>query len=173
MTEFAAWLAQTSLSNTIAGNLWIIPLVQSIHILAIAVAFVSLLVVVLRIWGLAAADMSLSATTDRFTPFIWGAFAVLVCTGITMVIGEPARELISFSFWAKMTLLAIGIAAVIGFQLHLAEHRQQWETTLVAQPVTRVLAGLTLLVWLGVIVMGRLIAWDARIWGSLSPQLVG
>jgi hypothetical protein len=173
MNEFAAWLAQTSLSNTIAGNLWVIPLVQSIHILAIAVVFVSLLVVVLRIWGWAGRDVSLSATTDRFAPFIWGSFAILALTGITMVIGEPARELISFSFWAKMTLLAIGVLAVIGFQLHLGGHRQQWETTLVAQPGTRILAALTLLVWLGVIVMGRLIAWDARIWGSLSPQLVG
>ncbi len=173
MNEFAAWLAGTSLSNTIAANLWVIPLVQSIHIVAIAVVFVSLFVVVLRIWGWAARDQSLSATSDRFMPFIWGALAVLVVTGVMMVIGEPARELISFSFWAKMALLGIGILAVFGFQRHLAGHREQWETTLVAQPATRLLAALTLLVWLGVIVMGRLIAWDARIWGSLSPQLVG
>jgi hypothetical protein len=173
MTEFAAWLAGTALSNTIAANLWVIPLVQSIHILAIAVVFVSLLVVVLRIWGWAGRDQSLTATTDRFVPVIWGAFALLVLTGLLMVLGEPARELISFSFWAKMALLAIGLLAVIGFQRHLSRHRAAWESTLSAQPLTRLLAGLTLLVWAGVIVMGRLIAWDARIWGSLSPQLVG
>jgi hypothetical protein len=173
MNEFAAWLAGTSLSNTIAGTLWVIPLVQSIHIVAIAVIFVSLFVIVLRIWGWAGRDISLSATTDRFSPFIWGSFVVLAATGVVMVIGEPARELISFSFWAKMTLLAIGLVVVIIFQRHLAGHRQQWEANLVARPMTRILAGLTLLVWLGVIVMGRLIAWDARIWGSLSPQLVG
>jgi len=173
MRDFAAWLASTSLSNTVAGTLWVIPLVQSIHIVALAVAFISLFVIVLRIWGWAGRDQSLSATTDRFTPWIWGSFVVLALTGIVMVIGEPARELISFSFWAKMALLAIGLLAVLGFQQHLKRHRVQWEETLVALPTTRLLAGLTLLVWIGVIFMGRLIAWDGRIWGSLSPQIAG
>ena len=173
MVDFAAWLASTSLSNVVAGTLWVIPLVQSIHIVALAVAFVSLLMVVLRIWGWAGKDLSLSATADRFLPFLWGSFVVLALTGITMVIGEPARELVSFSFWAKMVLLALGLAAVLFFQSHLRAHRSQWEADLVALPSTRFWAGVTLLVWVGVIVMGRLIAWDARIWGPLSPQLVG
>lgn len=173
MRDFAAWLASTSLSSIIAGNLWVIPLVQSIHIVALAVAFVSLFVIVLRIWGWAGKDQTLSATTDRFTPWLWGSFVVLALTGIVMVIGEPARELVSFSFWAKMALLAIGLLAVIAFQRHLARHRTRWEETLVALPMTRFLAALTLLVWIGVIFMGRLIAWDGRIWGPLSPQLVG
>lgn len=173
MVDFAAWLASTSLSSTVAGNLWVIPLVQSIHIVALAVAFISLFVVVLRIWGWAGKDQSLSATADRFIPWIWGSFVLLALTGVTMVIGEPARELVSFSFWAKMALLAVGLLAVILFQNHLSAHRSQWEADLVARPLTKLLAGVTLLVWIGVIVMGRLIAWDARIWGSLSPQLVG
>jgi hypothetical protein len=173
MAEFAAWLAGTDLSALIAGNLWVIPLVQSIHILGIAVVFVSLFVVVLRIWGLAGRDQTLSATADRFIPWIWGSFAVLAATGVVMVIGEPARELVSFSFWAKMALLAIGLFVVIAFQSHLSRHRAQWDETLVALTSTRIFAAVTLLVWIGVIFMGRLIAWDARIWGSLSPQLVG
>jgi hypothetical protein len=172
MSDFAAWLANTSLSNTIAENLWVIPLVQSIHIVAIAIAFVSLFVIVLRIWGWAGSDISLAATANRFAPWLWAALAVLAVTGVLMVVGEPARELVSFSFWAKMVLLAIGIAAVGGFLLHLAHHSSAWEETLIALPTTKVLAGLTLLVWIGVIFMGRLIAWDALIWGPLSPQYV-
>lgn len=170
MGDFAAWLAGTSLNNVIAGNLWVIPLVQSIHIVAIAVAFVSLFVLVLRIWGWAGRDISLAAATGRFVPWLWGALAVLAITGIIMIVGEPARELVSFSFWAKMVLLAIGIATVAGFQAHLARHQAAWEETLVALPATKAAAAATLLVWIGVIVMGRLIAWDAVIWGPLSPQ---
>jgi hypothetical protein len=31
---------------------------------------------------------------------------VLLLTGVVMVIGEPARELLAFSFWFKMSLVA-------------------------------------------------------------------
>ena len=38
MTQFAGWLAQTSLSLTIQTHEWVIPTIQSLHIVAISIA---------------------------------------------------------------------------------------------------------------------------------------
>ena len=48
---------------------------------------------------------------------------------------------------------------------------QRWEESLVKRRVTKSLAILTLLIWAGIIVLGRLIAYD-HIWGawSLAPK---
>src|SRR3989449_4491089 len=107
--QFAEWLSQTSLSILIqTHNAWVIPTIQSIHIIAIGVVLTSVLMIDLRILGRAGRDQTLRATTDRFGPWLSGALLVLLITGVSMVVGEPVRALLSFSFWLKMFFVAVG-----------------------------------------------------------------
>ena len=85
-----------------------------------------------------------------------------------MVIGEPVRELVTFSFWLKMLLVAISTLIAAIFQIMLRKHDQQWEETLVNQRSIKWLAILTFLIWVCIIILGRLIAYD-HVWGSWSP----
>ncbi|MEQ1730862.1 MAG: hypothetical protein ABL982_21035, partial [Vicinamibacterales bacterium] len=101
MSQFAAWLSQTSLSLTIQVHAWVIPTVQSVHIVAIGVVLTSVLMIGLRVLGWAGRDQTLAATTARFGPWMTWALVVLLVTGVVMVIGEPVRELLAFSFWFK------------------------------------------------------------------------
>ena len=85
-----------------------------------------------------------------------------------MVIGEPVRELVTFSFWLKMLLVAISTLIAAIFQIMLRKHDQQWEQTLVNHRSIKLLAILTFLIWVCIIILGRLIAYD-HVWGSWSP----
>ena len=167
MIDFAQWLAQTRLSLAIQTHLWIIPTIQSIHIVCIGIVLASVFMIDLRIFGLAGRDQTLLQTTRRFSPWLWTALAVLLVTGVLMVAGEPVRELLSFSFWLKMSLLAAGILIAITFQLTLRRNERRWEETIINRRTTKSLAILTLLVWCSIIVLGRLIAYD-HVWGSWS-----
>jgi hypothetical protein len=154
--RFAGWLAQTSPSLAIQTNEWVIPTVQSIHIVAIGVVVGSVLMIALRILGYAGRDQTLAQTTSRFGPWaLWG-LAVLALTGVLMVVGEPARELLALSFWLKMALVIVATAA----------------TWMLRRRSSRALAVLTLLIWASVVVLGRLIAYD-YVWGSWSTALKG
>jgi len=163
MYEFAQWLARTQASQTIQTRPWIIPTIQSIHIVAIGIVITSVLMVDLRIFGWAGRDQTLTQTTQRFASWLWGALCVLFVTGLLMVVGEPVRELMSLSFWLKMSLLTIGATLAVAFQIRL----QRDERSLGESVKTKGLAILTLLVWCGIIILGRLIAYD-RVWGSWS-----
>ena len=57
-----------------------------------------------------------------------------------MVIGEPVRELVTFSFWLKMALVAIGALVAVVFQRTLRRHEQHWEDTLVHRRSIKALA---------------------------------
>ena len=105
MLDFAHWLAQTRISLAIQTNLWVIPAIQSIHIVAIGIVLSSVLMVDLRIFGWAGWTRRSAETTRRFAPWLWGALGVLFATGAMMVVGEPVRELLSLSFWLKMSLV--------------------------------------------------------------------
>lgn len=170
MQEFALWLSTTSPSVFIQEhNSWAIPAIQSIHIVGIAMVMGSVLMIDLRILGWAWVDQTLQQTTNRFGPWLTGSLCLLLVTGILMVIGEPVRELVTLSFWLKMGLVAVGAAIALIFQRTLRRHEQRWEDTLVHSPSIKALAILTFLIWVSIIVLGRLIAYD-HIWGSWSPS---
>jgi len=129
----------------------------------------SVFMIDLRVLGWAWMDQTLHQTTRRFGPWLTGALCVLLPTGLLMVIGEPVRELVSFSFWLKMLLVAIGTLIAALFQITLRKHEQLWEETLVHRGSIKFLAVVTFLVWVCIIILGRLIAYD-HVWGSWSPS---
>lgn len=151
MTQFAGWLAQTTVSVWIASHEWVIPTIQSIHIVAIGIALGSAFMIGFRVLGWTGSDQTLADTMARFWPWLLGSLCVLLATGVVMVLGEPARELLAFSFWLKMGLVVIGTAL----------------TWWIGRSNTKPLTVLTLLIWVSVIFLGRLIAYD-HIWGSWS-----
>ena len=168
--QFADWLAQTPVSVAIQTHEWIIPTVQSIHIVLIGVVLGSVLMIDLRILRWAGRDETLAATAARFAPWLSWALAALLVTGVTMVVGEPARELLAFSFWVKLTLVAIGTVVTLAFRRSLRRHEAEWETGLINQTRVRAFAVFTLVIWLCVVILGRLIAYD-HVWGSWSAAL--
>ena len=169
MKQFALWLSTTPPSVFIQEhNTWTIPTIQSIHIVGIAVAIGSVLMINLRILGWAGTDQTLQQTTGRFGPWLTASLWLLLVTGLLMVIGEPVRELITLSFWLKMSLVAAGTVIAAIFQRTLRRHDERWQQSLLDRRSTKVLAVLTVLMWLSVIVLGRLIAYD-YVWGSWSP----
>ena len=170
MRQFALWLSTTPPSVFIQEhNAWAIPAIQSIHIVGIALVMGSVLMIDLRILGWAWADQTLRQTTSRFGPWLTGSLWLLLATGLLMVIGEPVRELVTFSFWLKITLVAVGALTAVRFQRALRQHDQRWEEDVVSRPSIKAFAVVTFLVWAFVIVLGRLIAYD-HVWGSWSPS---
>lgn len=154
MKPFAEWLAQTAPSLAIQNHEWVIPTIQSVHILAICAFVGSVLMIDLHVLGWAWRDQSLRETTARFGPWVSWALGVLLATGVLMIVGEPARELLAISFWMKMALVLVAVFA----QARLRRRP--------AKP----LAAATFLVVVGVIVLGRLIAYD-YVWGSWSAWM--
>jgi len=167
MIPFTQWLSQTSLSLAIQTHDWVIPTIQSIHIVGIGVVVGSVFMIDLRVLGWAGRDQTLVETVARFGPWLSGALCVLLVTGALMVVGEPARELLAFSFWFKMCLVAIGTLIAAVFQIALRRNGNQWEESIVKRRSTKSLAILTLLIWVSIIILGRLIAYD-HVWGSWS-----
>jgi hypothetical protein len=169
VNQFAEWLSHTSFSLAIATHESIIPTIQSVHIAAIGVVLASVLMIDLRILGWAGRDQTLTETTARFGPWLFWALCVLAVSGGLMVVGEPARELLAFSFWFKMCLVAIGSALAVAFRITVRRHEDRWETSLVNRRSIKALAVVTFLIWVCIVVLGRLIAYD-HVWGSWSQS---
>jgi hypothetical protein len=157
--DLSKWLAATSLSHTIQTTTWIIPTVQTIHILCVAVLFSSAVLVDLRVWRLTQRDVPLSDVGRRFLPLIWPVVIVLLLTGSLLIVGEPRRSLLNDAFYIKMALLAFALLLTGLLQWSLTSAPGFWERDIARRIVGRVAALASILAWSGIIFAGRFIAY--------------
>ena len=157
--DFAKWLGATALSHAIQTAGWVIPALQTIHILAIAVLFFSAVIVDLRLWRVLQRDVPLKDVARRFLPVIWPVLLILLLTGSLLIIGEPRRSLLNTTFYLKMTLLAFAVVLTIALQWSLASAPEFWERDRGRRIAARFAATLSILVWCGIIFAGRWIAY--------------
>jgi hypothetical protein len=159
LSEFSKWLATTSLSHEIQAIGWIIPTLQTIHILSVAVVFSSAVLVDFRMFRLFERDVPLPEVTRRFLPPIWPILLILLLTGSLLIIGEPRRSLLNSTFYIKMALLLVAILLTAGLQGAAASSPAFWERDLTRQVAGKLLATLSILVWCGILFTGRWIAY--------------
>jgi hypothetical protein len=156
---FCAWLAATPLSVVIGTTRWVVPAVQTIHILAIAVVLSSVLMIELRVLELVGRSQTMAQTSRRFLPWLSAGLVVLAATGALLIVSEPGRSLINIAFWTKMGLLALAIAATLGFQRTRWRKAALQEPPLPASAAARASAVLILMLWCAIAVAGRWIAY--------------
>jgi len=154
--SFCDWLANTSLSLTIQTVMWIIPAVQTVHILCVAIVMSCMAMMDLRLIGVAGRKYSISRTVGRFVPWVWGALPVLLTTGVILIIGEPSRELLNPYFRAKMAFLLVVTLITFFVQRQNKKDATYWEARRVAAALT---GALSLLLWVGIVSAGRWIAY--------------
>jgi len=159
LNEFCNWLAATPLSHTIQTAGWIIPALQTVHILSVAVVFSSAILVDLRIWQLLERDVPLGEITRRFLPTIWPILFILLSTGSLLIIGEPRRSLLNSTFYLKMALLAVAIVLTIALQRSTSSSPNFWERNRSRRIAGRLAASVSILVWCGILFAGRWIAY--------------
>jgi hypothetical protein len=169
MVEFLIDFGQSPLSLAMATSPWVVPTMQSIHIVSIAVIFTSVLLISMRILGFAWGGQSVRQTVNRFAPWAWTALALLASTGVILILAEPLREIMAISFWVKMAMLAIAIVISVRFLQVVRRDEAYNSLTVDADARTRLQTMVTLAIWVAIIFLGRFIAYDPLIWGSLSP----
>jgi hypothetical protein len=159
LSELCKWLAATPLSHTIQTNGWIIPTLQTVHILSVAVVFSSAIFVDLRIWRLLERDVPLPEVARRFLPAIWPVLLILLVTGSLLIVGEPRRSLLNSTFYLKMTLLAVAIMLTAGLQRTISASPNFWDRDWRRRIAGRLAATVSILVWCSILFAGRWIAY--------------
>jgi hypothetical protein len=156
--DFSTWLSATPPSQIIQNNFWIIPTIQSIHILAIGVVISSALLIDLRLVGIVGRADPVASFARRYLPWTWTALVVLLVTGLILIVGEPDRTLGNVIFWSKMALVAGGLLLTLVFSIPIRKEPAFWESAGVGLQA-KLLGAVSLAVWIAVIFCGRWIAY--------------
>jgi hypothetical protein len=161
INTLCVWIDATPLSQWMQVTNWVVPTVQTVHILAIAAVASSAVMIDLRLIGLFWADRPMKAVSSRFLPLVWWPLLILFVTGVIMVISEPARSLKNPAFQLKMALL-IAAAVVTGiFQLLQRRNAKFGDLRKGPRAAAISVAVVSMLLWASIIFAGRWIAYYA------------
>ncbi len=134
----------------IATHPWLYPLLESLHVLGIALLVGSLVVLELRVWGLGAA-LPAPALAQLALPVSLAGFGLAGLTGLTMFISNPVELLANRFFVVKISLVMLAGLNAAAF------HARGGLATL--DGVARVQTLVSLGLWGAVIICGRWIAY--------------
>jgi uncharacterized membrane protein SirB2 len=154
--HFCDWLSNTPVSLKIQTILWIIPAVQTVHILSVSFVMASMAMLDLRLMGVAGKRQSISQMVTRFVPWVWRVLLILATTGAILTVGEPERELLNPVFRAKMAMVATVSLVTLAVQLWNKRDANFWENRRFAAATVGVVS---LLLWVGIVTAGRWIAY--------------
>lgn len=133
------------------------PIVESLHVLAVAMVFGTILVVDLRLLGVASTNRPFTRVAHDLLHLTWIGFALAVCTGILLFLPNAASIAINSSFQIKMILLALAGLNMGIFELVTTKSVGSWDTTTPPPNAARIAGLLSILLWAAVVVFGRLI----------------
>ncbi len=159
LDSFCDRLSASALSQAIQSTDWVIPTVQTVHILAVAAVMSSILMFDLRLIGVRSRRESVVAVAARFIPVVWYGLPILLVTGGILIIAEPARALQNPVFILKMTLILLAAGLTLVSQVPLRRDQGFWEASLSRRRLARLVGGLSLPIWVAIVFAGRWIAY--------------
>jgi hypothetical protein len=136
------------------------PIVQTIHILAVGVVMGSVVFINLRFLGLAVPGQRPDEMIKRLMPFTWCALAALVFSGLVFVIARPNRYFYNPVFGIKFGLLVPVLMLTLWLYLPTRREPDYWAQGGTRQLLVRVIALLSVGLWIGVMLAGRWIAYS-------------
>jgi len=111
MPQFAQWVASLPISLWARQITWLVPMMQTLHILSIGAILSAVVMIDLRIWGVSR-SLGLAERANRFLPWIWVALIVSTLTGIALMVGSP-RSMRDAAFLAKVYMMAAATVLTI------------------------------------------------------------
>jgi hypothetical protein len=149
-------LEASGIGQTIKTSPWVFPVIESVHLLALAVIGGAVLIVDLRMLGLGLRRQSIVEVARDAQPILVGSLIVMLVTGVGLFLSEAVKCYYSTPFRVKMVCLLL--AAIFTFtvkrRLTSADERR-------VRPLWFKLAALvSLALWLGVGASGRWIGFS-------------
>jgi hypothetical protein len=160
--DLIAYFEDSGLAESIRENDTLFPFIESVHVIAICLVVGSILVLDLRLLGLASVNRPVSRLAGAILPVTWGAFAVAVTSGFLLFISNASKYLANGYFVAKLVLICVAGLNMIIFHAISARDLPQWEKDRLPPVQARLAGAVSILLWIAVVACGRWIGFTMQ-----------
>lgn len=157
MDPLFLWIENSAVSIWMreATTLWAFPFVLILH--TVGLAFLVGANVAIDIRALGGMPGVPLISLRRYYRWMWAGFWVNAFSGVLLLIAYPTKALTNPLFYVKLSFIAAGLVVARIIRGHLMSGEVGADVT--APPQLRLLAGVSLLIWVVSITTGRLLAY--------------
>lgn len=152
------WLEDSALAIAIRQWIWLYPIVEVIHIAGFSVLFGTIVMFDLRLLGFSR-QISVVDLAQHLLPWTYGSFAIAILSGILLFAVDATAIAANPAFRLKLLLIVAAATNAAMFHGGIYRSVSGWNKGAIAPVPARIAAICSLLLWLSVIVCGRLIAY--------------
>ena len=140
--------------TTLATNRGLFAVVSVIHYFTLLVCVGTVVLLDLRILGIADRNQALAPLAEQLQPWIWIAFGLGAVSGFLLFATEAADYVAVEPFRMKMLIIALAVILALVVQRNVSK----WGQAPVMPMAAKLLAVISIALWLGAILVGVEIA---------------
>ncbi len=166
-------LEASGLATKIRDSVFLFPMIESTHVIGLALVFGTIAIIDLRLLGIASTHRSFQRMASDILKWTWGAFALTALTGALMFTTNATVYYHNFYFRTKMLLLALTGINMLFFELTAGRTIHRWDQAPSAPRAGKAVAALSLAMWIAIICVGRLIGFTTTRAAVAPPTPAG
>ena len=155
ISEVLKSIENTDIASSIRDSLFLFPMLESIHVMGLALVFGTIAIIDLRLLGLASTHRPFRRMASDTLKWTWIAFTITFLTGGLMFTTNATVYFHNSVFQAKMALLLLAGINMGIFELTSGRSVRQWDTSSSPPAAAKTAAVISLMLWIGVIFLGR------------------
>ncbi len=155
LTEFLQAIEHSAFATAVREGATLFPFAESAHVAALAFVFGTVVIVDLRLLGLASRKQSVTKLTNDLLPWTWGAFVIAAITGLSLFSSTAERYFDNSYLRLKFLFMFLAGVNMLVFHFITQKNVKDWDTDPVPPMGARVAGGLSILFWACVIFFGR------------------
>ncbi|MBT6480642.1 MAG: hypothetical protein HOK53_01975 [Gammaproteobacteria bacterium] len=160
LLQFAHWMEAQEYSQMLVAGYYSYSWLEATHVLTLMVSIGSLFIIDFRMLGWVMPNVPATTIAARLhKPMIIG-FVIMFITGALLVYAKPVETIQSLWFRMKMILLLLAFINAWVFNNRLKSAEGNWDNDPVAPGPLRTGAIISLVLWCGVVTLGRYIPYD-------------
>jgi uncharacterized membrane protein len=153
------WLQNLPWASGVKHSAWQFPVIESTHSLALSVMLWPAAILDLRLLGLVMRRRPVSQVAAQFLPWVWTGFAVMILSGAVLFASEAVKCYNSPFFRTKLVLISVAGLNALVFHKTVFRGVDSWDKDAPTPWRAKVAGACSLLIWVGVVAMGRALAY--------------
>ena len=147
------WCENAGLIVAMRSSLWLFPVIESIHLMGLALTGGAVLLVDLRLLGFGLRRQPVAQLARDAERWLFVSLAVMIPTGVLLFMSSAVKCYYLPAFWVKMTSLLLALVFTFGVHRRVAMGAEAARS-----PVRgKLVAVVSLALWSSVAIAGRLV----------------
>ena len=153
LLPFFEWCENAELIVAMRSSLWLFPVIESVHLIGLALIGGALLVVDLRLLGFGLRHQPVATLARDAERWLIGSLCVMLPTGLLLFMSSAVKCYYLPVFWLKMAALLIALAFTFSIRRRVA----MASGTDVNPVWPKVVGGASISIWSTVAIAGRFV----------------